>query len=244
MLYNFKTYGKSIRSNFTQERKRIYISPEEKLILSENISDELKEIITGLLLGDGTIRKQGQYSLLSVQQTNEALVNLLWSKCNMYKLVNKKVQCLYRINPITGKEKKIVYYFQTLTFPYFNLFYYAWYKLDQINNTRKKVLPSDLDLYFTPLAIAHWIMGDGTFDKGKAQRIILCTDCFSLIEVNRLRSLLLKKYTIDSYIKSSKSGKNKLIHRIAISGNNRLKLQNLVCPYIIPSLLHRIGINN
>ena len=77
MLYNFKTYSKSIRYNFTQERKRIYISPEEKLILSENISDELKEIITGLLLGDGTIRKQGQYSLLSVQQINEALVNLL-----------------------------------------------------------------------------------------------------------------------------------------------------------------------
>jgi len=50
MLYNFETYSKSIRSNFTQERKRIYISPEEKLILSENISDELKENIIGFLL--------------------------------------------------------------------------------------------------------------------------------------------------------------------------------------------------
>ena len=87
-------------------------------------------------------------------------------------------------------------------------------------------------------------MGDGTYDKGKGQRIILCTDCFSLIEVNRLRSILLKKYTIDSYVKSSKSGKDKIIYRIAISGGNRIKFQKLVCSYIIPSLLYRIGIDN
>lgn len=179
--------------------------------------------MVGLLLGDGTVRKQGHNSLLGIQQTDEALVNLLWSICNKYKLVNKKVQSLYRINPITGKEKKIVYYFQTLTLPYFNLFYDEWYKIDIVNNSRKKVLPLDLETSLTPLAIAHWTMGDGTFDKGKAQRIILCIDCFSLIEVNYLRSILLKKYIIDSYIKRSKSGKDKWINRIAISGKNRIK---------------------
>ena len=47
--------------------------------------------MTGLLLGDGTIRKQGYYSLLAIQQTDETLVNLLWSICNKYKLVNKTV---------------------------------------------------------------------------------------------------------------------------------------------------------
>lgn len=154
--------------------------------------------MTGLLLGDGTLIKQGHNSLLAIQQTDEALVNLLWSICNKYKLVNKKVQSLYRIKPITRKENKIVYYFQTLTLPYFNFFYDEWYKIDIINNSRKKVLPLDLETSFTPLAIAHWTMGDGAFDKGKAQRIILCTDCFSLTEVDYLRSILLKKYTIDS----------------------------------------------
>ena len=129
--------------------------------------------MTGLLLGDGTLRKQGHNSLLAIQQTDEALVNLLWSICNKYKLVNKKVQS-------------------------FNFFYDEWYKIDIINNSRKKVLPLDLETSLTPLAIAHWTMGDGTFDKGKAQCIILCTDCFSLTEVDYLRSILLKKYTIDS----------------------------------------------
>jgi len=210
--------------------------------------------MVGLLLGDGTVRKQGHISLLAIQQTDEALVNLLWSICNKYKLVNKKVQCLYRINPITGKEKKIVYYFQTLTLPYFNIFFDEWYKIDIVNNSRKKVLPLDLETSLIPLAIAHWVMGDGTFDKGKAQRIIICTDCFSLIEVNYLRSILLKKYIIDSYIKRSKSGKDKWIYRIAISGKNRMKFQKLVCPYMIPTLLYspirlpkgrgRVGIDN
>jgi hypothetical protein len=59
-------YGKSIRSGFTKERKRFYISPKEKLILSKNVPDEFKENMTGLLLGDGTIRKQGLYSLLAI----------------------------------------------------------------------------------------------------------------------------------------------------------------------------------
>lgn len=87
-------------------------------------------------------------------------------------------------------------------------------------------------------------MGDGTFDKGRGQRIILCTDCFILNEVNRLRFALLEKYNINSYIKSSKSGQHKVIHRIAISGKNRKRkiFQNLISPYILPSFLYRIGL--
>lgn len=46
--------------------------------------------MTGILLGDGTIRINGHHAVLSIQQTDETLVNLLWSICNKYRLVNKK----------------------------------------------------------------------------------------------------------------------------------------------------------
>jgi LAGLIDADG DNA endonuclease family len=197
--------------------------------------------MTGVLLGDGTIGMNGHHALLSIQQTDEALVNVLWSICNEDKLVNKKVQCLYRFNKLTGKKKKVVYYFQTLTFPYFTSLFNEWYILDKVNNARKKILPANLEVYLTPMAIAYWTMGDGTFDKGRGQRIILCTDSFSLNEVNRLRSILLEKYNINSYVKASKSGQH-IFHRIAISGDNRIKYQKLISCYILPSLLYRIGL--
>ena len=93
-----------------------------------------------MLLGDGTLRMNGHHALLSIQQTDESLVNLLWTICDKYKLVNKKVQQLYRFNKLTGKEKKIVYYFQTITFPYFTSIYNDWYILDKTNKIRIKIV--------------------------------------------------------------------------------------------------------
>lgn len=53
-----------------------------------------------------------------------------------------------------------------------------------------------MDIYLTPIAIAYWTMGDGTFDKGRGQRKILCTDSFSLNEINRFRSILLENIVL------------------------------------------------
>lgn len=46
-------------------------------------------------------------------------------------------------------------------------------------------------------------MGDGYFDKGKSKRTVICTDCFSIDEINRLRDILVNKYNISSYTKVS-----------------------------------------
>ena len=59
------------------------------------MADEFKDIITGVLLRKGSIRMNGRQALLSIQQTDEFIVNLLWLICNKYGLVNKKVKCLY-----------------------------------------------------------------------------------------------------------------------------------------------------
>lgn len=58
--------------------------------ISNNVPDSLKEIIMGVLLGDGTIKMNGHHAVLSIQQTDEAIVDRLWSMCNEHKLVNKK----------------------------------------------------------------------------------------------------------------------------------------------------------
>lgn len=182
----------------------------------------------------------GNQALLSIYQTNEFLVNLLWSVCDKYGLVSAKVRCISPINKITGKEKKKVYFFQILIFPYFTSLFKEWYKLDSYGKNIRKKVPLNVDRYLSPLALAHWVMGDGTFDKiGK--RIILCTDCFNLSEINRLRNILLGKYGIDFYLRSFKNGNN-LVHRITISRENRKNFQILISLYIISSLLYKIGL--
>lgn len=103
------------------------------------------------------------------------------------------------------------------------------------------VLLGDFKMYLIPITIAYWTKGDGTFDKGRGQRIILCTDSFTLNKVNRLISILLEKYNINTYVKSLKSGQI-ILHSIAISIENRIKYQKLVSCFVLLSLLYSIGL--
>jgi len=231
----------TIPLRLTDKIKRCYVYPNEKINISNYIPDEFKEILVGLLLGDGCIKMHGNLALLSIQQTDKELIDYLWNICNKYNIVKVEVKSLIRINNVTGKNKKIVYYFQSLTLPYFTAIYREWYIYSKRKNKNIKIIPNELEKYLTPLAIAHWVMGDGTFDKGKNQRIVLCTDCFTLDEVNILSSILLEKYNIISRIKSAIYGKY-LIHRITMTGENRRKFHELVTPFIILSLKYRIGL--
>ena len=95
---------------------------------------------------------------------------------------------LSRIHIINRQNKKIVYSFQTLSLPFFTSLYKDWYK--SISNKNIKVLPLNLDSLFTPLAFAFLIMGDGSWDNSSS-RIILHLNNFTLIEVNRIQSILL-----------------------------------------------------
>ena len=65
-MLNLKFYGKSIRSRYTKERKRYYISYKEKLKISDKVPDEFKEILIGVLLGDGTLRMNGRDAMLAI----------------------------------------------------------------------------------------------------------------------------------------------------------------------------------
>ena len=48
-----------------------YISPSDKQKVSDSIMGWFYEVVCGLMLGDGTIRKKGKFALLGIQQTQE-----------------------------------------------------------------------------------------------------------------------------------------------------------------------------
>jgi hypothetical protein len=51
------------------------MSLDDKIKVSDSIPSEFKEIITGMLLSDGSLRMNGNMALLSIQQTHFELTN-------------------------------------------------------------------------------------------------------------------------------------------------------------------------
>lgn len=143
------------------------------------------------------------------------------------------------IHIINRANKKIVYSFQTLSLPFFTSLYNDWYK--SINNKNNKVLPFNLDSLFTPLAFAFLIMGDGSWDKS-GSRLILHLNNFTLIEVNRIQSILLSKFDIYSYLVKTPHSDKDRGNVLKIPAKNVGKIIALVSSNIYPTLKYKIGL--
>jgi hypothetical protein len=216
---------------------RHYVSPEDKEKLSKTIPFSFDEIITGMMLGDGNMRMNGKHALLSVQQKNKEFVDYFWAICNGLNIIVNPVKKLIRLDKRSHKTT-IAYGFQTLTLPYFTNLYKQWYQ--KIGKTTVKVIPIDINKTLTPLAIAYWVAGDGTFDKSRS-RVILCTDNFTKEECELLQNIFTKKYNIETYLKFS-SVKLKDQYKIVIPKRELVKFQTLVVDYLHPSMYYRVGL--
>ncbi len=215
---------------------RVYVSPGDKDKYSAAVPTWFDEIMCGLMLGDGNLRMNGKHALLSVQQIHEDLVKELWITCSNLKLVYTPYKILSR------GGHQVIYYFQTLTMPYFTSIYNAWYQT--INGKVIKTLPKNIANLLTPLAFSHWIMGDGAFDKyGRCLgRLTLHTDNFTLKEVEELQSILRSKYDIDSTLRRTNNLDPARGYRIRIPGRCIDTVRTLCAPHMTPSLMYKLGL--
>jgi ubiquinol-cytochrome c reductase cytochrome b subunit len=135
-------------------------------------------ILIGSLLGDGHIEKDGNGSRFCFYQKGEHIEYILWLHSILFKCgycKENKPQIQSRI--INGK---LSYYcrFQTFTYSSFNWIYEEFY----VNKV--KTIPTWIESYISPIALAIWIMDDGGWIKNRG--IKLSTNCFTLSEVKRL----------------------------------------------------------
>ena len=106
-------------------------------------TDKIKELITGVILGDGYIRMVGTEARLEVQQKDKEFVLLLWEVFDSIGLVGAKPKELSSFLKETGKT----YYaskFVTFTHPYFTDLYNNWYT--KVEGKNVKVIPNDCGL--------------------------------------------------------------------------------------------------
>jgi len=96
-----------------------------------------------------------------------------------------------------------------------------------------KIIPADIYDILTPVALAHWIMGDGAKDRNG---LIFCTDSYTVEDTIRLMNVLILRYRLDCTLRSHSSGG----FRIYIKTNSMPLLRSIVLPFMHFSMLYKI----
>ncbi len=176
------------------------------------------QLVIGKLLGDGSLENRGHAnSRLQIRHSIKQQAYVDWS----YFLL----QDLAASPPRRFRQ---AYYFRTRSLPIFTKMRRAWYL-----PTGRKIIPSFIKL--TPFILAVWFMDDGYFDQ-HWRSFWLCVHCYRQEEIEFLRAQLAKMGLEWRKIRDRNHYKLRLI------SSNREKFISLVRPYILPSLLYKIGI--
>ena len=130
-------------------------------------------------------------------------------------------------NPTTNKVYNS-FNFWTRSHHYFNHYYKVFY-IDGF-----KHIPADLTL-LTPLAIAHWLMQDGT--KGTSGGFIFCTEGFLNEDVVRLAQYLTTQYGLTV---STQNSPNKKGLRIYVWKCSVPTLISIVKPHMHPQMMYKL----
>jgi len=193
---------------------------------------DLKAILTGLIIGDLSILK-GKNSINAALRFEQGMIHKdylqhLYELFAPYCLAGPKT--LVRLpSKQTGKVHSSVR-FNTRSLPCFNVFYNLFY-LHGV-----KIIPSNLMDLLTPLGLAYLLCDDGCFDKTN-RAVIICTECFSKVEVELLASVLTNKFDLKCSVIKKRNG-----FRVRISAKSLLVLQSLLKDIMPPMMLHKIGL--
>ncbi len=192
------------------------------------LSKTQKEILVGLLLGDGLLELQHKNPRLKIDHSLKQKEYVDWLYFQFEGFCNQKPRQLDRVDSRNGK----IYYhylFSTISTAvlgeYFRMFYIAG----------KKTLPKNLTVLLkSKLSLAVWYMDDG-FKRSDCDSLYLCTSGFSLEEQKFLQEILQKLYGFETKIHFA--GKNA---RIYFPVKSAKRFCDLVRPYILSNFSYKL----
>lgn len=204
-----------------------------------NVPEDQMSVLVGNLLSDGSLSKQKARgtSRIKVIYPRFSFSQSL-SHFSYFWLVFWSLRHYCGSMPSLGVRfsskgtKLFSLKFSTRALPCFSDIYNMFY------NNGKKVVPNNIYNLLTPIALAHWIMGDG---QSYSYGLQLCTDSFTKEEVERLISVLVNRYGLYASLrKMAKEGQ----YRIYINRNSMNKLNEIVKSYMVDSMLYKITPKN
>ena len=196
------------------------------------LSDYQKEVLIGLLLGDGCLEKS-KHSLgarLKVSQSIKQNEFVVW----LYDIFKDFVQTPPKVKHTQRngiKHEELV--FNTLTHTCFKSFYEVFYPKG------KKVIPEGINQTLTPTAFAVWFMSDGSIKSKESRGRILNTQSFTKSDIERLILTLKSKFNLQSSIRTQKDGL-----QIYISGKSAEILNAILKDRILPSFYYKLPLKS
>lgn len=196
-----------------------------------------KQILFGILLGDGNLRidfKNKSKNASGKIEHCQKQLKLLELKKELFGNLCSDIKEISRLDKRTNKNYYSCY-FRFKTNPALNDYYYMFYK------NKVKIVPENLKL-LTPLAIAIWFMDDGI--KATKGGYYFSTNSFTKKDTERLSNELKIRYNL----KNSLHNKGKEQYMIYIHKSSANDFEKLIENYIIPEMSYKfhsflIGIN-
>jgi ubiquinol-cytochrome c reductase cytochrome b subunit len=188
-------------------------------------------ILFGSLLGDGHAERRikGNGTRITFYQESTHVTYLIW----LHSLLSNLGYCSPNIPIIQtrlgskGQVRKIIR-FRTWTYSSLNWVHDLWY----VNNIKK--VPSNISDYLTPLALAIWIMDDGS-KVGSGLK--LSTNSFSYSDCLLLVKVLFDKFKLKASIQSAGVPNQYVIY---IWKESMPLLRKIILPFLHSSMKYKI----
>ena len=222
--------GKMLPINKQRTKAILRIGPHDKQVL---------DIIISGMLGDFWADKIKGKSIDSIRFNIEQSISNTAYIHYLTLLFYKWGYCHRPLPTLVKKSDKIIenrfnYRLTLFTFTSFNWIYLSFYKT--VNGVTKKCVPYFIEDYLSPIGLAHWLMLDGSFQKG--QGVYIACNSFTYDECLFLARILTRKYNLKtSVIKTGTPNQ----FRISIWKNSMPVLRDLVKSYFIPEMEYKLG---
>ena len=201
----------------------------------QELSPVQQKAIIGVILGDGHLQKSGERSNTSLWMDNaypsqKDFINNLRELFDSITTVSPKI--VTRVDKRSNKTTESIR-FWTRALPCLNYYHNIFYK-DKV-----KIIPQNIGELLSEIGLAYWLMGDGFYRKDRGG-VVLCTDSYTLKEVELLVETLVNKFGLSV----SKHIRKKEVYRIYIHKKSIDALCGLVKPYFITSMLYKLGLDS
>lgn len=194
---------------------------------SVEFTQRQKEIALGSLLGDAYLRPSGNSFSLSFTHGEKQVEYLKWKLREFGNFVVTKEFYEHEKN-FHGNRR--TYSFSTINHPYLLELHSLCYPAG------KKVVSDEWLNSLSPLSLAVWYMDDGSINK-RYKTIVLCTNCFSVQEQQRILDYFASSLCINAKLEERRNGQ----FVVRINASERTKFLDLIAPHIPDCMSYKLG---
>ena len=187
-----------------------------------------REVIVGKLLGDATLETQngGRTYRLRIEQGKKQkfYVDHLYDIFREWVLTPPQ----RKITLIDGKSYS-KWTFSTVSHGAFRFYAHQFYK------EGRKCVPKLIHRLLTERSLAYWFMDDGSIKSAQSKGVVLNTQSFTQVDVQRLIFCLEHKFKLSAKERRQKEG-----YQIYISGRSYERLSRMISPYLLPTMRYKL----